>query len=489
MNAVRRDITSLRRQANNGLLTLIWLHIPVLAVLAMLLGHGWLVTELMAIGLACAATLCWRTAPDSLETRMTVAVALVGMVALIVDQLNGNAWQIDSHMYFFAALAVLAAYCDWRVLLMGAGAIAVHHLILNFVLPAAVFPGGADFGRVVLHAVIVILETVVLVWLTHQLVVLFGVSHAALTAVEQARASEAESHVRQAALEATAEAAGRHARHELAQRFGADVGALVQDFAAAVAELHGSASALSGTAQRASDSTARIVEASDETSASVQVVAVATEELSASVLAISGQIARAAGSTHQAVEQTRQTTETIERLAGLTGGIETVVQLINGIARQTSLLALNATIEAARAGDAGKGFAVVATEVKALAAQTAKATDEIRSQIAAIQTETGHAVGAIGGITQTIADLGAITAAVAAAVEQQRVATAEIARSARQGAQGIDTISGNLSALAQVSQDTQRAAEAGQAASGRLSGDCGKMASSVKQFVGDMRAA
>jgi methyl-accepting chemotaxis protein len=97
---------------------------------------------------------------------MTVAVTLVGMVALIVDQLGGDPWQIDSHMYFFAALAVLAAYCDWRVLLMGAGTVALHHLVLNFVLPAAVFPGGADFGRVVLHAVILILETAVLVWLT-----------------------------------------------------------------------------------------------------------------------------------------------------------------------------------------------------------------------------------------------------------------------------------------------------------------------------------
>jgi methyl-accepting chemotaxis protein len=415
MIAVRRDITSLRRQANDGLLALLWLHIPILAVVAMILGHGWLITELLAIGLAGAATLCWRTAPDSVETRLTVAVALVGMVALIVDQLSGDAWQIDSHMYFFAARAVLAVYCDWRVLLMGAGATAAHHLILNFLLPAAVFPGGADFGRVVLHAVIVV--------------------------------------------------------------------------AAAVAELHGNAAAFSGTAQRASDSTARIVAASGETSASIQVVAAATEELSASVQEISGQIARAAGSANQAVDQTRQTAETIERLAGLTGGIETIVGLINGIARQTNLLALNATIEAARAGEAGKGFAVVASEVKALAAQTANATDEIRSQIAAIQTETGHAVGAIGGITRTIADLGAITAAVAAAVEQQGAATAEIARSARQGAQGTETIASNLSALAQVSQDTQWAAEAGQAASGRLSGDCGKMASSVRQFVGDLRAA
>jgi methyl-accepting chemotaxis protein len=157
-----RDIAALRHQASKGLLVLTWLHVPLLAGIAALLGHAWMATELMAFGLAGAATLCWYFAPGKLETRLTVAVALIGMVALIVDQLEGNAWQLDSHMYFFAALAVLSAYCDWKVLLMAAAAIAVHHLALNFLLPAAVYPGGADFGRVVLHAVIVVLETAVL---------------------------------------------------------------------------------------------------------------------------------------------------------------------------------------------------------------------------------------------------------------------------------------------------------------------------------------
>jgi methyl-accepting chemotaxis protein len=485
----RHDIAKLQEMASKGLLVLIWLHLPLLGVIAAWLGHDWLLTETIAVSLAGAATACWYLLGNSLETRLTVAVVLVGMVALIVDEMSGNPWQLDCHMYFFAALAVLAAYCDWRVVLMAAVSIALHHLVLNFLLPAAIYPGGADFGRVILHAVIVVLETAVLVWLTHQLAALFELSRTAMDAAEAARQAETAAHAREAAATADAEITKALARQVLAQRFEADVGALVRDVAAAAKGVHANAESLSGSASQAAGSTARIVDASRGTTQSVQSVAAATEELSASVAEISRQITRAAGITDQAVRQTRETSDTMKRLAGMAGRIETVVQLINGIAGQTNLLALNATIEAARAAEAGKGFAVVANEVKALATQTAKATEEIRGQIAAIQSESESAVGAIGDITRTIADLGEITSAIAAAVEEQSAATAEIARSAQQAAHGTEEISANLTTLAQASSDTGSAAEAGRDASGQLSAHCAKMTGSVRDFVGGMRAA
>jgi methyl-accepting chemotaxis protein len=485
----RHDIAELQGMASQGLLVLIWLHLPLLALIAALVGHEWVLTEAIATGLACAATACWYLSGNTLETRLTVAVVLIGMVSLIVEQFSGHSWQLDSHMYFFAMLAVLAAYCDWRVILMAAAAIALHHLALNFLLPAAVYPGGADFGRVVLHAVVVVLESAVLVWLTHQLAALFKLTREAMDEATAAHLAEITAQTREAAAAAEADAAKSQALHALSQRFEADVGALVRDVAMAVQGVHANAESLSGTASQTADSTARIVDASRGTAMNVQTVAAATEQLSASVAEIARQITRAAGITDQAVRQTRETTETMTRLAGLAGRIETVVQLINGIAGQTNLLALNATIEAARAAEAGKGFAVVATEVKALATETAKATEEIRGQIAAIQTETESAVSAIGGITQTIADLGEITAAIASAVQQQSAATAEIASSAQQAAQGTEAISENLTALAQASNDTGSAAEAGLGAWGRLSEHCAKMTGSVRDFVGSLQAA
>jgi methyl-accepting chemotaxis protein len=484
----RPNIAQIQTMASKGLLVLIWLHLPLLFLIAVLLGHSWLATELIAVSLASGATICWHLSRNSRETRLTIAVVLIGMVSLIVAELSGDPWQLDSHMYFFAALAILAAYCDWRVVLVAAATIALHHLILNFLLPAAVYPGGADFGRVVLHAVIVVLETGVLICLTYQLEVLFRLSQAAMDTAEAALVAEAAAHSREAAMAVEAEATKRGAREILSQRFEIEVGTLIRDVATAVAGVHANAESLSGTASLAAQSTARIVEASHDTSMSVQTVAAATEELSSSISEISGQIARAAGIADQAVQQTAETTETMKRLAGMTGRIEAVVTLINGIAGQTNLLALNATIEAARAAEAGKGFAVVANEVKALATETAKATGEIRGQIAAIQAETDRAVSAIGGISQTIAGLGEVTTAIASAVEQQGVATAEIARSAQQAAIGTEAIANNLALLSRASNETDTAAETGRDASGQLSAHCKEMTGSVQRFVGSLTA-
>jgi methyl-accepting chemotaxis protein len=483
------DLQTLQQAASKGLLILLWLHLPLLAAIAIAVGHPMLFTELFAMGLAGSATAIWWFSHNGRDTRLTIAVAFIGMVALVVDQLSGHPWQLDSHMYFFAALAVLAAYCDWRVLLIAAAAAALHHLVLNFLLPAAIYPGGADFGRVCIHALILVLETAVLIWLTHQLATLFTLSSAALAAAETARTAEAAAYVRQAEAQTQSEIAVRAAQTILSRRFEADVGALVLDVASAVATVHGNAETLSATAQEASIRTATIVAASTQAAMNVQTVAAATEELSASVSEITSQIARAAQIAHRAVAQTEETSDTVKRVADLAGRIETVVHLINGIAGQTNLLALNATIEAARAAEAGKGFAVVATEVKALATQTAQATQEIRTQIAAIQDESTRAVSAIGGIMQVIADLGSITVAVAAAVEQQSAATAEIARSAQQAAIGTEAISNNLSALALAAEQTGAAAEAGRSASGHLSDHCEKMTGSVRSFVGTLQAA
>lgn len=148
------DMNALRETASRALILLLWVHVPLAAGIGLVRGTDWLwPTALMAV-LAIVPTLSWRSAGSSPSTRLTVAVALMGGVAIFVYQLSGHPWQPDMHMYFFAALATLAAYCDYRPIIAGTVAVALHHLTLNFLLPAAVYPGGSDLGRVVLHAVI-----------------------------------------------------------------------------------------------------------------------------------------------------------------------------------------------------------------------------------------------------------------------------------------------------------------------------------------------
>ncbi len=132
--------------------------------------NGWLAPTALMAAMAIAATVSWTSSGNGLSTRLTFAIALMGGVSVFAYQLAGHAWQIDMHMYFFAALACLVAYCDYRPILAGTVAVALHHLVLNFLLPAAIYPGGADFGRVVLHAVILLMEAGVLVWLSLQTV-------------------------------------------------------------------------------------------------------------------------------------------------------------------------------------------------------------------------------------------------------------------------------------------------------------------------------
>jgi methyl-accepting chemotaxis protein len=276
---------------------------------------------------------------------------------------------------------------------------------------------------------------------------------------------------------------------QLVLGFEAKIGQLVGLLAASSTEMEGTARSMTSTADQTSRQAGAVAAAAEEASTGMQTVAAAAEELSASISEISRQVAQSAKISGKAVDDAQRTDTIVRALAEGAQKIGDVVGLITSIAGQTNLLALNATIEAARAGDAGKGFAVVASEVKNLASQTAKATDEIGSQISQIQIATKDAVEAIGSIARTIEGINSIATTIAAAVEEQGAATSEIARSVHQTAQAAQDVTVNISGVNRAAGETGAAATEVLAAAGGLSQQAESLTSEVRTFVAGVRAA
>ena len=275
----------------------------------------------------------------------------------------------------------------------------------------------------------------------------------------------------------------------LADRFEASVKSVVDAVAAAATELQATASSMAGTAEETSRQSTTVAAASEQASANVQTVASAAEELSASVGEIARQVTQSATIAEKAVAEAEKTNSTVQGLAAAGQRIGTVVDMIKGIAEQTNLLALNATIEAARAGEAGKGFAVVAAEVKALANQTAKATEEISAQIGDMQNVTGGVVEAIAAIGRTITEMNKIAATIASAIEEQGAATQEIARNVQQAAAGTQEVSSNIGGVTLAATETGSAAGQVLSSAQDLSRQSETLRSEVDSFVLQVRAA
>ncbi|WP_114376047.1 methyl-accepting chemotaxis protein [Elioraea thermophila] len=281
----------------------------------------------------------------------------------------------------------------------------------------------------------------------------------------------------------------RQQRLELAGRFEREVMAAVAAATEAAQRLRLAADQIAAGAKDTEVLSGSVASASERAAGGVQAVAAAAEELSASIREISRQVTETASAARSAAEESERTNAQVAELAQAASRIGDVVRLINDIAGQTNLLALNATIEAARAGEAGKGFAVVASEVKNLASQTAKATEEIATQISAMQAATDGAVGAIKAIGNRIDEISRLASAVAAAVEEQGVATAEIARSVQDAAAATSEVS---QAMRQLSANVERAAAGGEAArseSARMAEQTGTVRRAVETFLGHLRAA
>ncbi|MFG1419778.1 HAMP domain-containing methyl-accepting chemotaxis protein [Xanthobacter sp. V0B-10] len=428
-----------------------------------------LVEELSAGTIPSIDTEVWRSKSiSSLESLAAVGLAAMDSLADEADGIAAHSWYM---LLSFAGLLVLALGVGVVGLVVVIGR--VTRPISHLTLAMEQLAGG--------HLSIEIPDT-------HRRDEIGGMAKALLVFKEEM--------ARNAALEAEAGAARKRAEAErresmlkLAGDFENVVGAIIGGVASASSQMHGTARAMAEAARRTSEQSTAVAAAAEQASTNVVMVASSAEELGSSVDEIGRQVQQSAQMSHVAVTEAEKTGKVIQDLAQAASRIGDVVGLISSIAGQTNLLALNATIEAARAGDAGKGFAVVASEVKALATQTAKATEDIESQISAIQASTKHAVQVIESVGSQIRNMNDVASSISAAVEEQGVATREIARNVDQAATGTNTVSAHISKVAQTADETGASASHVLSAAAALSDQATRLEAEMQRFLQTIRTS
>lgn len=452
-----------------------------------------------------------------LPARLAVGVLAAANPALLVFVFRGDPWQMDMHMFFFVSLASLALLCDWRPLLLASALIALHHLLLDFVAPQWVFVGSGNFGRVVVHAVAVSGAFAALAYLTHRLRELITAqslardvserlaaqaeaasveARTAQTEAERALAGAAVSEARAAAERCLREkneqaAAATRAREllELAEQFEGSVHAVVTSVGTAAMQLESASVALNDLANDSGRQSAAVATRASDASRAARAVAGSVAELSHSIAGIAASVDQQASLSDHARSNSATGDQAVRTLAGRATNIGEFIGRIQAIASHTNLLALNATIEAARAGAAGQGFAVVATEVKSLAGQAARATDEIKALIEGVHAGARVAEGSLGDVSRVIDELANAAMGIRDMLAEQRRTAQLLEENAQHTAEGADEIAERIGEVASVANEAGKLSSQVQRAAGDLLGHSISLEDVTKTFVKQLKAA
>ncbi len=497
------------RLAGMRMLTAIyWINVPVLLLAGRAIGSpdSHMVAFWGAL-LSVIPSLIWLRRDMSGPARMAMAMTAMAFPALYIFLLRVHPWQMDMHMAFFAAMAALTMLLDRRALLVAAGVTLLHHLILNYVQPHWVFSTVSDLPRVLLHGMLVIMQTAMLWWVVTRLTALIE-GHTAEQARSEtlrieadeakARAERALVELGQARAEADrqreAEAARRAAeaadrRRTIADSLETRLGAVISELGQFSQQLSHSKEKLFHLMQRTTERSTELRAAHDRAKGQVRAVATDTERLAQSIHEVGASADHARRNAHQGAVATRALSPEVGTLTGTVDSASAIVAMISEIAAQSRTLSFNAGIEAARNGNDARGFAVVAAEMKTLATQTAQATRQIDNCLEDIRKAAASVSGAIDVAARSVETIDNSAATIAEEVSAQVEATSEIASAAEEMERQIVKAAEQAEALSGALIEAHVAMEQTDVAVGALSSQSVELQRAVGTMLSELRMA
>jgi methyl-accepting chemotaxis protein len=480
-----RDIADLRRVVADVLTGLAIVHVPALLLLGAIF-------QVNAIVICVAATIL-AVVPYAMKVfgqpahlvGMALAIVLVGQTGLLVYIFSGHPWQIETHFYFFAVLAMLAGFCDASILLAGAAFVIIHHLVLNAIMPEALYSGGGNLLRVFLHASIILVETAMLIAIVRIIRLSFAAASEATRNAEAASERLAGVGIMLEEQLAATTARADNLEASLAA-FKAGMGTSLGRLIMASKTLNGTADSFVQAVEQTMQQAVAVSAAAEGANHRVGGVASAGREYLETMSEIGQHTSVSARMGKDAVTEAEATSAAIDELMSMSSQIEEAAKLIDAIASQTNLLALNATIEAARAGEHGRGFSVVAAEVKTLAAQTGIAARSIAETVATIRGSTTRSVGAISSIVAAIRGLNGATGVIADAVQERVFIAGDLAENVDAAAADVRKVVAAIQAIEVVAQKSTKAAGSLRFAAGEIADQTDVIRRHVEDFAADL---